>query len=79
MGDRAFSREILGRDVETATGRAVGVLEDIVIDTGDGSIKYLIVATAGNVTEGPHRVDERGRAVVETDRIRLKGDKIVIN
>lgn len=74
-----FSKELIGMNVETITGRSVGVLEDLVIDTDDGSIKYLLVSTAGNVIKDPHKVDEKGRAVVETDRIRIDGNKIVIN
>ncbi|MCL2031683.1 MAG: PRC-barrel domain-containing protein [Methanomassiliicoccaceae archaeon] len=79
MEDRIFSREIIGKEVETITGRTVGVLEDIVIDTEDGSIKYLLISTAGNVLGESHKVDEKGRAVVETDRIRISGNRLIIN
>ena len=79
METKFFSREIIGKEVETISGRTVGTLEDLVIDTDDGSIKYLLISAAGSVTGEPHRVDEKGRLVVETDRIRLAGDKLIIN
>lgn len=79
MEDRMFSRELIGKKVETITGHSLGTLEDIVIDTDHGSIKYLLVSTSGQVIGGPHKVDEEGRIVVETDRIRVEGDKLVIN
>lgn len=79
MENKMFSKELLGKEVETITGRTVGVLEDMVIDTDDGSIKYLLVAAAGNVIGGPHKVDEEGRIVVETDRIRIDGNRLIIN
>jgi sporulation protein YlmC with PRC-barrel domain len=79
MESKMFSKELIGKDVETITGRSVGVLEDIVIDTDDGSIKYLLITAAGNVVGGPHKVDENGRIVVETDRIRISGNKLIIN
>jgi sporulation protein YlmC with PRC-barrel domain len=79
MEDRIFSREFIGKEVETITGRVVGILEDLVIDTETGLIKYLLVSTAGNVMGEAHKVDEKGRAVVETDRIRINEGKIVIN
>jgi sporulation protein YlmC with PRC-barrel domain len=79
MEDRIFSREIIGKEVETITGRMVGVLEDLVVDTEDGTIIYLLIATAGNVMGESHKVDEKGRAVEATDRIRIKDNKIVIN
>jgi len=74
-----FSKEIIGKEVETITGRTVGKLEDIVIDTVDGSIKYLLISASGNVIGGEHKVDDKGRMVVETDRIRFDGNKIIIN
>jgi len=79
MDGRMFSKELIGKEVETITGRPVGILEDIVIDTDDGSIVYFLVASAGNVVGDAHKVDEKGRIVVETDRIRIDGDKLVIN
>jgi len=79
MRDGMFSMEILGKEVETITGRSVGTIEDIVIDTNDGTIKYIVISAGGNVTGGPHKVDENGKIVVETDRIRVEGSRLIIN
>ncbi|MDR0522842.1 MAG: PRC-barrel domain-containing protein [Candidatus Methanoplasma sp.] len=79
MGDRMFLRELIGLEVETISGRRVGTLEDLVVDTDGGAIRYLLVSASGSVLGSAHRVDERGRIVVETDRIRVEGSKIVIN
>jgi sporulation protein YlmC with PRC-barrel domain len=79
MDGRIFSRELLGKDVETINGLLIGTLEDIVIDTEDGSIRYLLISTGGSVMGEAHKVDDKGRAVVETDRIRVSGDKLIIN
>jgi len=83
MGDdmtgKLFFKEFAGKEVETITGKKVGILEDVVIDTDDGSIRYLIISTAGNVIGFPHKIDEKGRAVVETDRIRIEDGRIIIN
>ena len=79
MGDRMFSKELIGKEVVTISGRTIGILEDIVIDTDDGSIKYFLMAASGNVVEGQHKVDGDGRLVVETDRIRVNEGKLIIN
>ena len=79
MDDITFGAELLGKEVVTIKGRTVGVLEDIVIDTDDGLIKYLLVSAKGKITGEPHKVDENGRLVVETDRIRVEGNRLVIN
>lgn len=77
--DKMFSKDLFGKEVETITGLSVGILEDVVIDTDDGSIKYLLISTVGKVIRDQHKIDEKGRAVVETDRIRIEGDRIIIN
>jgi len=79
MTGKLFFKEFVGKEVETITGKKVGILEDIVVNTDDGSIVYLIVSTAGNVIGSPHKIDEKGRAVVETDRIRIEGERVIIN
>ncbi|MDR3075565.1 MAG: PRC-barrel domain-containing protein [Candidatus Methanoplasma sp.] len=79
MECRMFSRELIGMEVETVTGRSVGTLDDLVIDTDDGSVRYLLISTAGRVSECSYKVDDRGRAVVETDRIRIDGNRLIIN
>ncbi len=79
MDGRFFVKELVGMDVVTVNGRTIGVLSDVVIDTDDGRIAYILVKSEGNVLTTAHKVDEEGRLVVETQRIRVDGDKIVIN
>lgn len=74
-----FSRELIGKTVENVTGNKVGILDDIVIDTVGGRVKYLLIKSANSVISGQAKVDEEGRLVVETGRIRLEDGKIVIN
>ncbi len=65
--------------MENISGNTVGVLDDIVLDTVGGRIKYLLIRPTGSIINKSAKVDEYGRLVVETGRIRLEGDKIVIN
>lgn len=74
-----FSRELIGKTVENVTGNKVGILDDIVIDTVGGRVKYLLIKSANSVISGQAKVDEEGRLVVETSRIRLEDGRIVIN
>lgn len=74
-----YSRELIGCVVETISGTSVGILDDIVIDTVGGRVKYLLIKPSDYVINGPAKVDEKGRLVVETNRIRLDNGKIVIN
>lgn len=74
-----FTKELIGLDVVTVKGSKIGTLEDIVIETGNGSVKYLLVASNGSVHNVSQKVDGEGRLVVETDRIRVQDGAIVIN
>ncbi|HKM08883.1 MAG TPA: PRC-barrel domain-containing protein [Candidatus Methanomethylophilaceae archaeon] len=74
-----FSRELIGKTVETVTGSRVGILDDVVVDTVDGRVKYLLIKPTESVISGQAKVDEEGRLVVETSRIRLENGKMVIN
>lgn len=74
-----FSRELIGKTVENVSGNRVGILDDIVIDTVGGRVKYLLIKSANSVISGQAKVDEEGRLVVEASRIRLEDGKIVIN
>lgn len=78
-GVKFYSRELIGCVVETISGNPVGILDDLVIDTVGGRIKYLLIKPSNNVIKGADKVDEKGRLVVETNRIRLEKDRIIIN
>ncbi|MDR3282362.1 MAG: PRC-barrel domain-containing protein [Candidatus Methanoplasma sp.] len=79
MGDKMFTRELIGMEVATVSGRQIGILEDLVIDTVGGSLRYLLVAASGNVFDAPRKVDDKGRMVIETDRMRIEDGRIIIN
>lgn len=79
MEMRFFSKELLGRVVETLSGKTVGVLDDIVLDTVGGGVKYLLINPVGSVFNKSVKMDRKGRLVVETDRVRLEGERIIIN
>lgn len=79
MDGRMFTKEIIGKRVVTVTGHDVGTLEDLVIDTDRGIVKYLLISGSGSVISSAMKLDDRGRMVVETERIRIDADKIVIN
>jgi len=79
MEGRFFTKELIGKKIETVSGHTVGILSDFVIDTDTGSIKYLLVKPDGSVMTNSLKVDNVGRLVIETDRIRIELDRIVIN
>ncbi len=57
----------------------MGILDDIVLDTVGGGVKYLLINPVGSAFNESVKMDKKGRLVVETERIRLEGERIVIN
>lgn len=79
MNVKFFSKELIGKTVENISGNTVGILDEIVLDAVGGRVKYLLIRPTGSIINKSAKVDEHGRLVVETGRIRLEGERIVIN
>ena len=77
MGE-VFSDELIGKNAITSGGYPIGTVEDIVIDTETGEIKFILVRpAAGNITT--HRTDGKGRAVVTVSAMKVSGDSIIVS
>ena len=73
-----FSEEIIGKNAITSGGYPIGSVEDIVIDTETGELKYLLVRpAAGNIST--QRTDGKGRAVINIGSIKISGDNVIIS
>ncbi len=73
-----FSEEIIGKNAITSGGYPIGSVEDIVIDTETGELKYLLVRpAAGNIST--QRTDGKGRAVINIGSIKVSGDNVIIS
>ena len=77
MGE-LFSDEIVGKSAITSGGYPIGTVEDIVIDTETGEIRFLLVRpAAGNITT--QRTDGKGRAVVTVSSMKVSGDCVIVS
>jgi sporulation protein YlmC with PRC-barrel domain len=73
-----FSEEIIGKNAITSGGYPIGSVEDIVIDTETGELKYLLVRpAAGNIST--QKTDGKGRAVINIGSIKVSGDNVIIS
>ena len=72
-----FSEEIVGKNAITSGGYPIGTVEDIVIDTDTGELKYLLIRpSAGSHTQ---RTDGKGRAVVSINSIKVTNDSVIVS
>ena len=75
MARRLLRNEILGKTVMTANGSVLGVLEEMVLDTETGEIKYILVRSDNNRAIG-QKIDSKGRCVYTFSKM-IVGEKNV--
>lgn len=77
MNDTMFSKQLIGLTAITSGGYPLGVIEDVVIETTTGEMKYLLVRMKTSSKTG-QRVDAKGRTVVAFNNLKIVGDNIMI-
>ena len=77
MSHKLLRRELIGKKVFTEAGTELGVLEDIVIESPSGLIKYILIRFSGKISQN-HRVDDKGRVICAIEDIRTTDGKIVV-
>jgi sporulation protein YlmC with PRC-barrel domain len=72
-----LSEELIGRNAMTSGGYPIGTIEEIVIDTETGELKYLLVRpSAGIATQ---KTDGKGRAVISVNTMKMSGENIIVS
>lgn len=73
-----LSSEIIGRTAMTPGGYPMGRIDEIVVDTKTGEIKYLLIkANANSATS--QKIDAKGRSVVSFNTLKISGDNVIIS
>jgi len=75
MEGRVFISEIAGKMAVSKDGQLLGQIEDIVIDTSTGMLRYLVLGPSTKISE---MVDDMGRAVIAVKSLRLDQDYIIV-
>ena len=73
-----FTDEIIGRNAMTSGGYPIGTIEDIVVDTETGELKYLLIRPASG-SMSTQKTDGKGRAVVSIGSIKVSGDNVIVS
>ncbi|MCL2607836.1 MAG: PRC-barrel domain-containing protein [Methanomassiliicoccaceae archaeon] len=76
MTERIFISLIAGKMAVSKDGQLLGPIEDIVIDTSTGLVKYLILGTS---TKKAEMVDDIGRAVIPVRKMQLDRDHVIVS
>jgi sporulation protein YlmC with PRC-barrel domain len=73
---RVFITEIVGKMAVSKDGQLLGHIEDVVIDTSTGFIRYLILGATTKVSD---MVDDLGRAVVPVKKMHLDQEYVIVS
>ena len=73
-----FSDQLIGKNVMTSGGYPIGIIEDIVIDTETGEMKYLLVRPAEGAAS-MNKVDSKGRAVIAIGTIKIAESNVIVS
>lgn len=73
-----FTDEIIGMNALTGGGYPIGRVEEIVIDTETGAIKYLLVrAVSGSLST--QKTDAQGRTIVSFNSLKISGENVIVS
>ncbi|MDR2866130.1 MAG: PRC-barrel domain-containing protein [Methanomassiliicoccaceae archaeon] len=72
---RVFISEIAGKMAISKEGDLLGPIEDIVIDTSTGLVKFLVLKSTTKVSD---MVDDIGRAVITVRMMQLDDEYVIV-
>ena len=75
MDSRVFISEIAGKMAVSKDGQLLGQIEDLVIDTSTGMVKYLVLGPSTKISE---MVDDMGRAVITVKNMHFDQEYIIV-
>ena len=74
MSGRFLTKELIGKTVLTGNGTILGTLDELVIDTETGEIKYILVRS--DKRNAGQKIDSKGRCVYAFSKM-IVGEKNV--
>jgi len=75
MDGRVFITEIAGKMAVSKEGDLLGPIEDIVIDTSTGMVRYLVLRSNTKISD---MVDDLGRAVIAVKKMQLDEEYVIV-
>ena len=73
-----FSDALIGKKAMTSGGYPIGIIEEIVIDTETGEMKYLLVRPDAGAAS-MNKTDGKGRAVISIGTLKIADDNVILS
>lgn len=78
MKSKSLRKELIGKTVMTPAGSMLGLLDEIVVDTETGEIRYLLLRVKEQPRTG-QKIDSKGRVAYAFDNISVGESTITIS
>ena len=78
MRDRFFATEIIGLEARSAEGKRLGKVDDIVVDTQSGEMRFVLLKDCSEIC-GRYRTDPDGRKVVGFRTIDIADGAVILS
>lgn len=78
MDGKSLRKELIGKTVMTMSGSMLGLLDEIVVDTETGEIKYLLLRVKEQPRPGQN-IDSKGRVAYAFNNISVSQSTITIS
>ncbi len=76
--NRKLKEELIGKTVMSPGGSILGTLEELVVDTETGEIRFLLLRVS-NQTRAGSKMDAKGRAVYAVNKMTVNESTITIS
>ncbi|MDP6155408.1 MAG: PRC-barrel domain-containing protein [Candidatus Thermoplasmatota archaeon] len=73
-----FVTDLRGKTIMSATGDILGIIDNFVVDTGNGAVKHVLVAPTEHLDLNKYKVDNMERLVLPFNKINAVKDVVVM-
>jgi len=73
-----FVTDLRGKTIMSATGDILGIIDNFVVDTGNGAVKHVLVAPTEHLDLTKYKVDNLERLVLPFGKINAVKDVVVM-
>lgn len=76
---KVMTSSLFGKTAMGSNGQMLGEIDNIVVDSKAGKVKYVLINPAENIDKRIFRIDKKGRLVLPFQDIKAIKDIVVIS
>lgn len=76
---KLMTSTLIGKEAMGSNGQMLGIIDNIVVDSKLGKIKYILINPSENIDRRIFKIDSKGRLVLPFEDIKAVKDIVVVN